>query len=177
MRDSRLSNILGLWAVVLSAGVFLIPILSMRQVASAQGLPTHTPTVTTTASPTVTLTATPTQTLSAQMAAMGTAVKLARATVTPTPEATIPAELISVTFINLTERDVCFLYISPVESDQWGDDWLGAGTVLYPGESIVIDDVEERGYDLMAEDCENEEVWSASGIGLADGQEIEIVDQ
>jgi hypothetical protein len=174
MRDSRLSNILGLWAVVLSAGVFLIPILSMRQVASARGLPTHTPTVTATASPTMTPTAPPTQTLSAQVAAMGTAVRLARATVTPTPEATIPTDLISVTFINMTQQDVCFLYISPVESDQWGEDWLGAETVLYPGESIVIEGIEQRRYDVKAEDCENDEVWSASGIRLADGKIVEI---
>jgi hypothetical protein len=169
--------------VVLSAGVFLIPILSIRLAASAQGLPTHTPTVMATASPTVTVTATlepsatpTTDRLRAALRGTSTPTGLTRSTPVPTATlaATIPAELISVTFVNMTERDVCFLYISPVESDQWGDDWLGAETVLYPSKSIVIDDIEKRSYDVKADDCENEEVWSVSGIRLADERVIEI---
>jgi hypothetical protein len=169
VEKNRMLNILGLWAVVLSAGVFIIPILSLR-VAAAHGIPSATPTATIEATATVT----PTRTFRAMMASDSTGTMLTRATATALPTATEIPAMIRVTFINGTEQDVCFLYISPVESDQWGPDWLGAGKVLYPGERIEIAGIEARRTDVKAEDCDHGEVWSATGIGLRDGQMVEM---
>src|SRR3972149_4783326 len=33
------------------------------------------------------------------------------------------------TLLNQTSGSICFVYISPVTSQYWGDDWLGAGVI------------------------------------------------
>ena len=66
----------------------------------------------------------------------------------------------SLEITNHSGVDIWYVQISPVKSDQWGDDWLG-DAIIYDGETYVITDIPEGKYDVRALD-ENEnqvEVW------------------
>jgi hypothetical protein len=71
----------------------------------------------------------------------------------------------SVTLINNSSQTVCYLYISPSSSSDWGPDQLGSD-VIGPGNSYSITNMPFGTYDLRAEDC--------SGNALAERFEVEI---
>ena len=60
---------------------------------------------------------------------------------------------IQLLLINQSSDDVCFVYISPVTSQYWGEDWLGADIV--PAGTQYTFDVPAGQYDLRAEFCGN----------------------
>ena len=68
---------------------------------------------------------------------------------TPTPETT---QVGTVVLVNRSERDVCFVYIAPTESEDWGEDWLGEDEVVSPGSTRTFT-VTAGTYDLLAADC------------------------
>lgn len=57
---------------------------------------------------------------------------------------------------NLTDDSICFLYVSPTESSDWGDDQLGESTVVDPGDSWSVYEIPTGTYDLRAEMCEGD---------------------
>jgi hypothetical protein len=42
------------------------------------------------------------------------------------------------TIYNNADQAIEYIYISPVDSDQWGDDWLGSDQVLEPSNHITF---------------------------------------
>ncbi|HEY9086207.1 MAG TPA: hypothetical protein VIN40_09795 [Candidatus Tyrphobacter sp.] len=42
------------------------------------------------------------------------------------------------TIINNADQGIEYINISPVDSNQWGDDWLGSDQVLEPGQRITF---------------------------------------
>ncbi len=68
---------------------------------------------------------------------------------------------------NDTEVDIAFLYISPSESEDWGEDWLG-DEVIAAGISKFFF-AEPDTYDVMAIDLEGETVLELYGIEV-DGE-------
>lgn len=63
--------------------------------------------------------------------------------------------------------DVWYVYISPADADEWGDDWLG-DDVIDDGETYTIESIPEGVYDVKAEDENHEEiavVWEADVEG------------
>lgn len=55
--------------------------------------------------------------------------------------------------INNSDDFVCYLYMIPVGSTTWGEDWLGEGTQIPPNRSHKF--VMETGmYHLLAENCD-----------------------
>ena len=68
---------------------------------------------------------------------------------TPTPEA---MQVGTVVLVNQSEQDVCFVYIAPTESEDWGEDWLGEDEVISPGATRTFT-VTVGTYDLLAADC------------------------
>jgi hypothetical protein len=69
--------------------------------------------------------------------------------------------------INNSGTDVWYVYMSPSEADQWGEDWL-EGHVIRDGETHTITDIPEGTYDVRAEDENNEAieiVWGADVEG------------
>jgi hypothetical protein len=58
---------------------------------------------------------------------------------------------VQLTVINQTDGSICFVYISPVTSDVWGDDWLGANTI--PAGTNYTFNVPAGAYDLRADFC------------------------
>jgi pimeloyl-ACP methyl ester carboxylesterase len=76
----------------------------------------------------------------------------------PTPSSTATPEsprtsMAELTLINDTGTDVCYVLISSVENEDWGEDWLGSDEVLSPGDSRTFQ-VPVGTYDLAAADCE-----------------------
>jgi hypothetical protein len=58
----------------------------------------------------------------------------------------------SITVSNWLDESVCYLYISPASSSEWGDDWLG-DDVLEPYGSLIFY-LNDDSYDLKATDCD-----------------------
>jgi len=67
--------------------------------------------------------------------------------------------------INDSSYTVCYLYISPVASEEWGEDWLESNTID-SGEDFIFD-VEPGVYDLRADDCNNEILATAEDVDLS----------
>ena len=56
--------------------------------------------------------------------------------------------------INNLGVDICYLYISPSTSEDWGDDWLGASDTIGPGFSATFYVPVGETVDMQAEDCD-----------------------
>lgn len=89
----------------------------------------------------------------------------------PTPPSVISPELpqtsvAELTLINNTGMEVCFVLISPITSDEWGEDWLGSEDILSPGDSRTFQ-LPSGTYDLKALDCDEKIIAEESDIDLS----------
>jgi hypothetical protein len=76
----------------------------------------------------------------------------------PPPDTPEPMpEGASLEITNESGVEVWYVYLSPSEADQWGEDWLGDEAIIRDGETYTIEGIPEGTYDVRAED-ENEEV-------------------
>jgi hypothetical protein len=66
--------------------------------------------------------------------------------------------------------EICDLYISPVEKEQWeeADQYLDTGESIPPGESFTVN-VPPGMYDLLADNCANQPIAEDYGIELSAG--------
>lgn len=79
-------------------------------------------------------------------------VRIPAATSTPRPEG--PAvDGFRITIDNASPDEVCYVQISPSESDQWGDDWLGESETIPPGTQRGFD-VSDGTYDVLLQTCD-----------------------
>lgn len=63
---------------------------------------------------------------------------------------------------NESDYTVCYLYVSPTTSDEWGDDWLGEDEVLDPGQSRRFT-LAAGEYDAIARDCDRQVIEEIRG--------------
>ncbi|MBN1246063.1 MAG: hypothetical protein JXC32_00300 [Anaerolineae bacterium] len=79
--------------------------------------------------------------------------------VPPTPASSIDSPASSgaevpLDVVNASDVVICYLYISPSASDQWGEDWLGDNETIEPGFAktvyLTVGDV----VDMQVEDCD-----------------------
>lgn len=72
--------------------------------------------------------------------------------------------------VNESGDSICFVYISPAGSGDWGDDQLGAENVIEAGGTHTITGIEPGAYDIRVDDCNNETVHEQTGtkLGAAD---------
>ena len=78
----------------------------------------------------------------------------------------------TLTVVNNLTLDVCYLYISPSTSDEWGADWLGT-EVLRAGNTVTYT-LAAGVYDLTARDCSGETLVERYGEALSGEMEWEI---
>src|SRR5574341_316109 len=78
----------------------------------------------------------------------------------------------SLTVVNDSSLEICYVFISPSDSDSWGDDWLGEDNTIPPGESHDIAGVEPGTYDIMAADCDGNEIDSDTCIEFEAGSNV-----
>ena len=73
----------------------------------------------------------------------------------PTTDTTdpLPNSTTQIVVENFLNVDVCFLYISPTTSDEWGDDWLG-DEILSAGDTMVFTLQAGSTVDIQAVDCD-----------------------
>ena len=74
----------------------------------------------------------------------------------------------TLTVINNSSDDVCYVYVSPADSSSWGSDRLGESTILDRGESETIT-VGAGLYDLQAADCDGDALAEQYDIDFAAG--------
>jgi hypothetical protein len=70
--------------------------------------------------------------------------------------------------VNDSAVEVCYLFISPSTSGVWGNDRLGEGNTLLPGDTFVVTDVPVGDYDFKVQDCTGTDSATSSGyLGTA----------
>jgi hypothetical protein len=74
--------------------------------------------------------------------------------------------LSSLQVVNDTDEDVAYLYISPTDSDSWGDDWLG-DEVIAAGDTYVVGDISPGTYDIKAVNLDDESIEIVYNIDIA----------
>ncbi|MCD4738251.1 MAG: hypothetical protein K8R89_03205 [Anaerolineae bacterium] len=67
---------------------------------------------------------------------------------------------------NASDYDVCYIYISSSDADEWDDDWLGEGETISSGESWRSEYIPAGSHDIKLEDC--------AGAVLATAWEIKV---
>ncbi len=67
--------------------------------------------------------------------------------------------------VNESSYEVCYVYISPVDREDWGEDWLGLGTTIPAGASHTFP-VPSGTYDLRADDCDGNPMNVQNGVTL-----------
>ncbi len=85
-------------------------------------------------------------------------------TAPPAPTA-VPEIGTSLTIINDSQSEIWYVYISPSDAEQWGDDWLG-GAVIRPGEAYTIANLSDGVYDVKAADQDNQPVEIVWGLDV-----------
>ena len=77
------------------------------------------------------------------------------------------------TVVNESVATICFVYISPTTSDDWGDDQLNIWETISPGEDRTWA-FEPDLYDMLLEDCDHNVLDDVREIDLSRGQTIEL---
>lgn len=65
---------------------------------------------------------------------------------------------------NQSDFEVCYVLISPSQSEEWGDDWLGGDEIIEPGDRRTFD-VEDGTYDVMVLRCDEATLATEWSIG------------
>ncbi|MDY6874988.1 MAG: hypothetical protein SWK90_02120 [Chloroflexota bacterium] len=81
----------------------------------------------------------------------------------------------TLTLANYSSQEVCYVYISPVTEDEWGDDWLGAQETVPPNSDRQFD-VPAGSYDLLAADCDGNDLDEQYDISIAGALEWTLSD-
>jgi hypothetical protein len=92
----------------------------------------------------------------------------------------------TLTVVNTSGTDLCYLYLSPSTSDTWGADWLGSGTIPAGGQQTFS--LDAGTWDLLARDCSNnvldeqygidlsgDMTWTIYGMGATGSASLEVV--
>jgi hypothetical protein len=86
----------------------------------------------------------------------------ARATATPRPKSS------GLEIINDTDQDIWYLYLSPTDHNEWGDDWLG-GDIIPAGTSYVVTGIASGEYDVQARNSFDDSIQTAWAMEVATG--------
>jgi serine protease Do len=87
---------------------------------------------------------------------------------------------------NDSTETICYVLISPADTDEWGDDWLGESDVIEPGDTHTFESPAGI-YDLEARDCDGKALatewdqdldetvtWTISDVASADGDDLDV---
>lgn len=76
-----------------------------------------------------------------------------------------PLQRAPVLVVNNSSHEICYLYISPADSDSWGPDWMGENITIPAGSTRTFQ-VPLGTYDLRADDCDHNALDTQSGIAI-----------
>lgn len=79
-------------------------------------------------------------------------------TVTPLPTATeeVVTETTTLLLDNRSDVTICYLYVAPSKSGEWGPDQFGEGVTISSDETFTLSNIPLGTYDMKIEDCSNE---------------------
>jgi S1-C subfamily serine protease len=75
---------------------------------------------------------------------------------------------ITLTVVNQFSVPVCYMFISPSTSTEWGPDWLGATEVIHVGESTGFAVPAGVLYDFRADDCDHNSLQEQYQVFIGD---------
>jgi hypothetical protein len=75
-----------------------------------------------------------------------------------------------ITIVNESSSTIAEVNISPVESDDWGDDWLGGDTIS-PGDTYTLWDIPGGYYDLRLGEANGDSIETLYNVALFGEQE------
>ncbi len=70
---------------------------------------------------------------------------------------------------NQSSADVCYVFIAPASDDDWGADWMGGNEDIPAGEQRLFY-IKPGVYDLLAQDCGQNDLAEADGVDLSTGR-------
>lgn len=75
----------------------------------------------------------------------------------------------SLDIVNDSSDTVCYVYVSPSDATEWGDDQLGSENIIASGETFTLNDIPAGNYDLRADDCDGNSLIQEFGILMEAG--------
>jgi len=75
--------------------------------------------------------------------------------------------------VNGSGEVITYLYISPVDSESWGGDWLG-DAVIDVGSSYTVHGVAPGAYDIQAVNADEETIEIAYDVGISDSRTWDV---
>jgi hypothetical protein len=72
---------------------------------------------------------------------------------------------------NNSSTEICYVQVSPVGNDTWGDDWLGKDTTIPAGSEFLVKGVANGDYDIRALDCKQNEIAKNMAVTFS-GDEV-----
>jgi len=88
---------------------------------------------------------------------------------------TLSDSQVTLTVVNNSSVDLCWLYVSPSTDDEWGPDQFGPETILRSGQSFAVEGIDPGTYDLRVEGCSGEEL-EEYGLDLSGDFEYTVTD-
>lgn len=70
---------------------------------------------------------------------------------------------------NVGNSDICYLYISPSGSQDWGEELLGQQQAINAGQSVSLQVTAAGSYDLLAQDCSQNTLAEERNINISAG--------
>ncbi len=84
---------------------------------------------------------------------------------TATPKEISQSDTASLALTNESGSEIWYVYLSPVDAEEWGDDWLG-GDMIATGETYEIKGIPGGTYDIRIEDRDRRLIESAWEVTL-----------
>jgi hypothetical protein len=105
--------------------------------------------------------------------AAATEVATEAATEAPTEVATEAADTGTTDFriTNNSSVEICYVQVSDVGNDTWGEDWLGKDTTIPAGSEFLVKGLANGDYDIRALDCDQKEIATNMAVTF-DGGEV-----
>lgn len=70
---------------------------------------------------------------------------------------------------NYMNSSICYLNVSPRDSDDWGWDLLGTSDIIEPGYAYTVYVVPDQKYDIQILDCDENELDTVEGVKIGTG--------
>lgn len=79
-----------------------------------------------------------------------------------------------VTITNNSAREICSVYISPNENDNWGENWLSGSLTFGAGDMLTFEDNLNQVVDIQVEGCDFTRLFEGYLIDLAVNNQITV---
>jgi hypothetical protein len=82
----------------------------------------------------------------------------------------------SLSIMNPTDLKACYVYISPKEDDEWGEDWLASDEYIEPGKTMTFTDIPGSLVDVKVLACDYMRLLDTYSVDLSSTISITLVE-